>query len=44
MPSVENIARVIHGILEPAVEREGGRLRSVTVWETDRTRCTYPAV
>ncbi len=43
IPSVENIARVIHGILGPAVEREGAKLRTVTVWETDRTRCTYPA-
>jgi 6-pyruvoyltetrahydropterin/6-carboxytetrahydropterin synthase len=45
-PTVENIARVCHGLLAPAVERDsrgGARLRSVTVWETDRTSATYPA-
>ncbi|MEO1535999.1 MAG: 6-carboxytetrahydropterin synthase [Planctomycetota bacterium] len=43
MPSVENIAKVVFGILEPAVEERGGSLRHATVWETDRTSCTYPA-
>ncbi|MEL7484495.1 MAG: 6-carboxytetrahydropterin synthase, partial [Planctomycetota bacterium] len=43
MPSVENIAKVVFGILEPAVEKRGGSLRHATVWETDRTSCTYPA-
>lgn len=44
-PSVENIARVFYELLAPALERaSAGRasLRSMTVWETDRTSCTYP--
>lgn len=43
MPSVENIARVIYDILAPAVAERGASLRQMTVWETDRTSCTYPA-
>jgi 6-pyruvoyltetrahydropterin/6-carboxytetrahydropterin synthase len=45
-PTVENIARVCHGLLEKALkEKVGGscELASVTVWETDRTSATYPA-
>lgn len=44
-PSVENIAKVCFDILEPHVRHHasGARLRSVTVWETDKTSCTYPA-
>jgi 6-pyruvoyltetrahydropterin/6-carboxytetrahydropterin synthase len=41
-PSVENIARVCFDLLQPAVNRPGVTLRSVTVWESDRTSCTYP--
>jgi 6-pyruvoyltetrahydropterin/6-carboxytetrahydropterin synthase len=44
-PSVENIARVFFELLAPAIaERSGAdaELRSITVWETDRTSCTYP--
>jgi 6-pyruvoyltetrahydropterin/6-carboxytetrahydropterin synthase len=44
-PSVENIARVFYELLEPVIaERSAGaaELRGVTVWETDRTSCTYP--
>ncbi len=42
-PSVENIARVFFERLSPAVARSpGATLRSITVWETDRTSCTYP--
>jgi len=42
-PTVENIAKVFFGLLSPAVG-EGNRaeLRSITVWETDRTSCVYP--
>jgi len=40
IPSVENIARVIHGMLKPhLVKRE--KLVSVTVWETPKTWCEY---
>ena len=44
-PSVEHIARVCFGLLEPAIASRwsGARLRDVTVWETDRTSCTFPA-
>lgn len=42
-PSVENIAAVIHGLLEGPIGATGASLRSVTVWETDRTSSTYPA-
>ncbi|MEN0020473.1 MAG: 6-carboxytetrahydropterin synthase [Planctomycetota bacterium] len=42
-PSVENIAKVFYGRLAKSLEgRDGVELRSVTVWETDRTSCTYP--
>ena len=40
--TVENIARVCHDLLAPRVAASGGTLRSVTVWETDRTSSTYP--
>jgi len=45
IPSVENIARVFHGLLEAALREAEptARLRSVTVWESDRTSATYPA-
>lgn len=45
IPSVENIAKVFYHALEPAItEQSNGvaRLLSMTVWETDRTSCTYP--
>jgi 6-pyruvoyltetrahydropterin/6-carboxytetrahydropterin synthase len=45
IPSVENIARVFYDLLAPAVREAGGgaaELRSITVWETDRTSSTYP--
>jgi len=42
-PSVENIARVCHDLLVPALAAEGGALRYVRVWETDKTSCRYPA-
>lgn len=43
-PSVENIARVCFELLAPAVKAADPSvsLRSVTVWETDKTSCTYP--
>jgi 6-pyruvoyltetrahydropterin/6-carboxytetrahydropterin synthase len=45
IPSVENIARVFYDLLVPAVREEskgGAELRSITVWETDRTSSTFP--
>lgn len=44
-PSVENIAKVCYGLLAPEIAKHpsGSRLRSITVWETDKTSCTYPA-
>lgn len=44
-PSVENIARVFYELLAPAIATQShgaAILRGVTVWETDRTSCTYP--
>jgi 6-pyruvoyltetrahydropterin/6-carboxytetrahydropterin synthase len=41
-PSVENIAKVCFELLAPAITARGARLRGVTVWETDKTSCTYP--
>lgn len=42
-PSVEFIAQVCYDLLAAPVEGRGGRLESITVWETGKTRCTYPA-
>jgi 6-pyruvoyltetrahydropterin/6-carboxytetrahydropterin synthase len=44
-PSVENIARVFFELLSSAIasEKVDAKLRSITVWETDRTSATYPA-
>ncbi len=45
-PSVENIARVFYTLLAPAIDREsrgGASLRSITVWETEKTSATFPA-
>jgi 6-pyruvoyltetrahydropterin/6-carboxytetrahydropterin synthase len=42
IPSVEHIARVCHEVLAGPVDEAGGRLERVTVWETDKTACTYP--
>jgi len=41
-PSVENIARVAHDLLDAELGAAGLDLRAVTVWETDKTSCTYP--
>ncbi len=41
-PSVENIARVCHALLEPALRTDGAELHHVTVWETEKTSATYP--
>ena len=44
IPSVENIARLCYERLAGRLDaRDGVRVRSVTVWETDRTACEYPA-
>ncbi len=42
-PSVENIAVVLYGLLQPAFALEKCDLRFVRVWETDKTSCRYPA-
>jgi 6-pyruvoyltetrahydropterin/6-carboxytetrahydropterin synthase len=42
-PSVENIARVFFDLLSARLADAPVRLRSITVWETDRTSATYPA-
>lgn len=40
-PSVENIARICYEFIQPSVEQLGGTLAHVTVWETEKTSCTY---
>lgn len=44
VPSVENIARVFFDKLAPALRAAcpEAELVAMTVWETDRTSCTYP--
>lgn len=42
-PSVEHIAKVCYDLLRGPIERAGGRLEHVTLWETAKTSCTYPA-
>lgn len=42
-PSVEHIARVCHDLLTSPIAAAGAALEHVTVWETEKTRCTYPA-
>ncbi len=41
-PSVENIARVCYDLLAPEVSHLGISLHHVTIWETEKTSCTYP--
>lgn len=41
-PSVENIAKVFYELLAPEISRAGATLRSMSVWETDRTCAEYP--
>ncbi len=45
MPSVENIAKHCYELLRNSVSQlaDDAQLVQVTVWETDRTSCTYPA-
>jgi 6-pyruvoyltetrahydropterin/6-carboxytetrahydropterin synthase len=42
-PSVENIAKVIYDWLVVAMAKENLSLEVISVWETGKTRCTYPA-
>ncbi|MDG2031704.1 MAG: 6-carboxytetrahydropterin synthase [Phycisphaerales bacterium] len=42
-PSVENITITCHDLLSGPISSAQGRLISVTVWETGKTSCTYPA-
>ena len=42
-PSVENIERVCHDLLRDPLAAAGATLQRVTIWETEKTRCTYPA-
>jgi len=42
-PSVEHIARVCHDLLVEPIAATGAVLEKVTVWETEKTSCTYPA-
>ena len=40
-PTVENIAQTIFRLLRPPLEKAGGELAAVTVWETPKTWCEY---
>ncbi|MEX2213541.1 MAG: 6-carboxytetrahydropterin synthase [Phycisphaeraceae bacterium] len=40
-PSVEHIAKVIHGWLAPALKDIDVELDEISVWETGKTVCTY---
>jgi 6-pyruvoyltetrahydropterin/6-carboxytetrahydropterin synthase len=42
-PSVENIAKVCFELLVDPIGGAGGEVKRVTVWETEKTSCTYPA-
>lgn len=41
IPSVENIAAVIHGLLKPRFAGQRAQLAAITVWETPKTWCEY---
>jgi 6-pyruvoyltetrahydropterin/6-carboxytetrahydropterin synthase len=41
IPTVENIAKVIHGLLKAPLAGPRVKLASVTVWETPKTCCEY---
>ncbi len=41
-PSVEHITRRCYDLLQAPVAEAGGELARVTVWETEKTSCTYP--
>lgn len=43
-PSVEHIARTCFELLRSPLLAVGGELRKVTVWETEKTSSTYPAI
>ncbi len=40
-PSVENIAKVIYDMLRDETRSIGAELKEVSVWETEKTVCTY---
>ena len=42
-PSVEHIAMVCHDLLQGPIKTAGAQMHHVTVWETAKTSCTYPA-
>ena len=41
LPTVENIAATIYGMLKPKLQTNGIALAAVTVWETPKTWCEY---
>ena len=43
-PSVEHITKVCHDLLVGPIRLAGARLERVTVWETEKTSCTYPVL
>lgn len=41
IPSVEHIAKAAFDLLADPIVKAGGSLRQVTLWETEKTSCTY---
>lgn len=42
-PSVEHIAKVCYELLSEPINEAGAQLARVTIWETEKSSCTYPA-
>lgn len=42
-PSVEHISKVCYDLLLKPIDEAGAKLARVTIWETEKSSCTYPA-
>lgn len=42
-PTVEHIAKVCYDLLTEPINEAGANLARVTIWETEKSSCTYPA-
>lgn len=42
-PSVEHIAKVCYDLLSGPIDEAGAQLVRITIWETEKSSCTYPA-
>ncbi len=41
-PSVENLTRICFDLLQNPIKQAGGTLEKISIWETEKTKCTYP--